>query len=75
MKLYSWVENDKHAVRTQGGNKSLSITLEYEEDGQAWHCNPTSHELKLNVFFVQDSDKHPTILIRGNRNINIQDKR
>ena len=75
MKLYSWVENEKHNGKTQGGNKALDITLDYEEDGQDWRCNSDSHKLRINVFFAQDSDKHPTVFIWGNKDINIQDKR
>ena len=75
MKLYSWIENEQHIGKTQGGRKTLNITLDYEEDGQDWRCNQESHKLQVNVFFAQDSDKHPTVLIWGNKNINIHDKR
>tara|TARA_Y100000310_G_C20652576_1_gene800250 strand:+ start:875 stop:1102 length:228 start_codon:yes stop_codon:yes gene_type:complete len=75
MKLYSWVENEKHTGKTQGGNKHLDITLDYEENGQDWRSNTSSHQLAFKVFFANSDDAHPTIFIWGNKNYQVVDKR
>ena len=72
MKLYSWIENEKGIVKTQGGNKVLEFMLEYEEGGQDWQCNPPEHELRIRFLVEKNS---PAIYIRGNKAFQIIDKR
>jgi len=76
MKLYSWIENEKHIGKTQGGNKCLRFTIDYEEKGQDWRCNPDSHKLQINVFFPDDNpDTKPNVFIGGSKDFNVIDHR
>ena len=71
MKLYAWVKGDRGEV-TKEANTRLVITLEYEEVGQSWECNPSKHELRLNFFLV---DGKPVLVIGGNEAVRIEDNR
>jgi len=73
MKLYSWINNERFISKTQGGNKVLECTLDYEEDGQDWRCNTSEHHLSLK--FVLDENGKPTVYIWGNKNYQVIDKR
>ena len=73
MKLYSWIQNEGGISKTQGGNKAIEFTLEYEEGGQDWRCNPSNHELHLK--YMLDENGKPTIYIWGNKEFKVVDNR
>ena len=73
MKLYSWIQNERHIGKTQGGNIGLDFTLDYEENGQDYRCNTSEHE--LNITFRLDEHGKPIIRIWGNKNYQVIDTR
>ena len=73
MKLYSWIQNERQIHKTQGGNKVLEFTLDYEENGQDYRCNTSEHQLVLK--FMLDEKGEPVIYIWGNNSYLVIDKR
>ena len=73
MKLYGWLSNDRGVTKAQGGNKALHVKFEYEEPGQSWECNPSSHELHIGFRMAEDGT--PEIVIQGNAAVRVKDYR
>ena len=73
MKLYSWIQNEKRIHKTQGGNKVIEFTIDYEENGQDWRLNDPSHELIIK--FMLDEQGKPVVYIWGNKAYQVTDKR
>ena len=73
MKLYSWIQNEQGISKTQGGNKAIEFSIDYEENGQDYRCNTSEHQLTLK--FMLDEKGKPVIYIWGNKNYQVVDKR
>lgn len=73
MKLYSWIYNERQVIKTQGGNKKLGITLDYEEEGRDWRCNTENH--MLTIYYYLDENNTPTLSIKGSKAFKMVDNR